>query len=352
MILDKLVGLLSHDIAIDLGTANTIVCVRGKGIVCVEPSVVAVKRGTNEVLMGGNAVGTVAKAMMDMAPASIQVIRPMKDGVVADFAIAEAMIRYFVRRVHNRGWLIRPRVLMAVPAGINQVEKRAVIESTKAAGARAVFLIEEPKAAGIGVGLPITEPRASMVVDIGGGTTEVAVLSLGDIVTHESLKIAGDEMDEAIIQHMRKAYNMDVGHRTAEAIKIQIGSVYPLEQELTMEIRGKDYIRGLPRKETIDSQEIREALKEPAQAIVNAIKQTLERTPPGLSGDLVDNGMTLCGGGSQLRGIDKVIERETGLTVHTVKEPMKAVARGAEIVLDQLDELARKGVLESGEDES
>lgn len=349
MIFDRVIGLLSYDIGIDLGTANTIVCVRGRGIVLMEPSVVAVKRGTNQVLLGGTAVGAVAKEMLDKTPSSIQAIRPLKDGVVADFAITEAMIRYFIRRAHNRRWGIRPRVLLAVPAGINQVEKRAVIESTKAAGAREVFLIEEPKAAGIGVGLPITEPRGNMIVDIGGGTTEVAVMSLGDIVTHQSLRVAGDEMDEGIIQHMRKAYNMEIGRRTAEQVKIELGSAYPLEEEKTMEVKGKDFIKGMPRKEVIDSQEVREALKEPVQAIINAIRVTLEQTPPELAADLVDSGMVLCGGGCQIRGLDLVIERETGLPARRASDPISAVARGTEVVLDQLDLM--RGVLESGEDE-
>jgi rod shape-determining protein MreB len=289
------------------------------------------------VLLDGQAVGFEAKAMLGKTPGSIQAIRPMKDGVIADFEITEAMLRYFISKVHKRSWGYKPRVVIAVPSGITTVEKRAVRNSAERAGARRVYLIEEPRAAGIGVGLPVEEPTASMVCDIGGGTTEVAILSLGDIVTSTSIRVAGDEMDEAITNHMKRTYNLLIGEQTAERIKIEIGSAYPLEKELTMEVRGRDLIAGLPRRAIVNSEEIREAVKEPIDAIVGAVKLTLEQTQPELAADLVTNGLVMCGGGSLLRGIDKVIAEETGLPVRIADDPVAAVCRGTGLFLERLD---------------
>jgi rod shape-determining protein MreB len=349
MLLDKLLGLFSLDMGIDLGTANTLVCVRGEGIVLSEPSVVAVKRGTNQVLLNGNAVGIVAKEMWGKTPENIVVIRPLKDGVIADFDITEAMLGYFIRKVHNRKWGVKPRVVISIPSGITAVEKRAVTNSAERAGARKVYLIQEPMAAGIGVGLPIQEPTANMIVDIGGGTTEVAVISLAGIVTSESLRIAGDEMDEAIKHYIKRTYNLLIGDQSAEKVKILIGSAHPLDEELSLEIKGIDSIAGLPRRAVINSVEIREALREPIELIINAVKVTLERTPPELAGDLVDSGMVLCGGGALLRGIDKVIMEETGIPVRVADDPLSAVAKGTAEILEQIDLLAK--VLESNDDQ-
>ena len=335
--LDFILGFVSTDMGIDLGTANTLVCIPGHGIVLSEPSVVAVKPGTNKVLLNGRAVGIVAKSMLEKAPSSISVIRPLKNGVIADFDITEAMLKYFITKVHKRKWGVRPRVLIAIPSGITAVEKRAVVNSAERAGAREVYLVSEPKAAAIGVGLPVGEPEASMVVDIGGGTTEVAVLCLGDIFTHESLRIAGDELDEAIVQYVRKAYNLDIGHRTAEQIKISIGSAYPLEEELTMEVRGRDAIAGLPRATNIGSEEIREALKEPIGKIVHAVKATLEKTAPELASDLLTNGLVLVGGGALIKRLDTLLAEETGLPVRVADDPLTAVARGTGYLLENLD---------------
>ena len=350
MILDALLGLFSIDMGIDLGTATTLVCVQNEGIVLCEPSVVAVHRGTNRVIDLGNApaVGLVAKEMLGKTPGSIQAIRPLKDGVIADFDITEAMLRYFIQKVHQRRWGYKPRVVIAIPSGITTVEKRAVRNSAERAGARQVFLVEEPMAAAIGAGMPVAEPTASMIVDVGGGTTEVAIISLADIVTSESIRVAGDEMDEAIIQHMKQNYNLLIGEQTAERIKIEIGSAYPLEQELTMEVRGRDVIAGLPRKEVIRSEEIREAVREPIDAIVAAIKVTLERTDPELAADLVDNGMVLAGGGVLLRGLDQVLQEATGLPVRLTEDPITCVAQGTGLFLENLDRM--KKYLESTED--
>jgi rod shape-determining protein MreB and related proteins len=349
-ILDWFLGMFSKDIGIDLGTCNTLVCVRGDGIVLSEPSVVAVRKGTNAVLMNGQAVGNAAKEMIGKTPGSIVAIRPLKDGVISDFDVAEAMIKYFIRKVHHRKGFFRPRVAISIPSGITEVEKRAVVNSAERAGAREVFLIEEPVAAGIGAGLPIQDPVGSMIVDIGGGTTEMAVLSLGGMVTSTSLRIAGDEMDDAIMQYMKRTYNLLIGEQTAERIKIQIGSAYPLEQETTMEVKGRDLMAQLPRKIVISSEEIREALKEPIDAIIAAIKETLEKTPPELSSDLYDRGITLAGGGSLLRGVDKAIYKAVGIPVRIADDPMTCVAKGTGIILEHLDEL--KDTLESGEDVS
>ncbi|MFW6161473.1 MAG: rod shape-determining protein [Planctomycetota bacterium] len=344
-VFDRFWSLFSQDMGIDLGTANTLVCLRGKGIVVSEPSVVAVKKGSNKVLLEGQAVGNMAKAMLGRTPGNIEAIRPMKNGVIANFDITEKMLRYFINKVHGRRWGYRPRLVISVPTGITDVEKRAVFNSAERAGARKVFLIDEPKAAGIGAGMPITEPTGNMIVDVGGGTTEVAVISLGGVVTKQSLRVAGDKMDDAIIHHMKRTYNMDIGPRMAETIKVEIGSAYPLEQEVTLEAKGRDFITGLPRREIISSEEIREALREPIAAIVEAIRLTLEQTPPELSADIFDRGMVVAGGGALLRGIDKAVARETGLQVTIADDPITCVARGTGTVLDDLSRMA--GVLES-----
>ena len=349
MILDWVIGLFSKDMGIDLGTANTLVCVAGREEIISEPSVVAVKRGTNKVLMGGEAVGNRAKEMADKSPPSIQVIRPLKDGVIADFDITEAMLRYFIRKVHNRHGLFNPRIVIAIPSGITPVEKRAVFNSAQRAGARKVFLIEEPKAAGIGAGLPITEPVGSMIVDIGGGTTEVAVMSLGGVVTATSIRVAGDEMDQAIIDYCKRKFNLDIGFRSAERIKIEVGCAYPLETELQTIIKGRDLASGLPQAQKISSEDVREALAGPIEAVCAAILQTLDQTPPELAADLVDLGITMTGGGALLRGLDKVIEERTHLSVTVADDPLGCVARGTREVLLHLDKM--KGVLESGDDE-
>jgi len=348
MIWDSLLGAFSTDMGIDLGTANTLVCVPGAGVVISEPSVVAVSKHTNKVLLNGRAVGNVAKSMLGKTPGGIQAIRPLKEGVIADFDVTQALLRYFIERVHKRRWGIHPRVVIAIPSGITEVEKRAVINSAERAGARKVYLINEPRAAAIGVGLPIQEPMASMVVDIGGGTTEVAVLSLFEEVTSTSVRTAGDQMDEGIVQHMKRTYNLLIGEQTAERIKIQIGSAFALDEETTMEVRGRDQVAGLPRKTTISSEEVREAMREPVDSIISVVRTTLEHTSPELAADLVDRGMVLCGGGALLRGIDRVIARETGLPVCVAEDPLTAVARGTGIILENLDIL--KDHLSSDED--
>ncbi len=325
---------------IDLGTCNTLVCVRGEGIVLNEPSVVAVKKGTNKVLQNGNAVGCVAKEMLGKTPGSITAIRPLKDGVISDFEITEAMLSYFIRKVNGRRSFInvKPRVVIAVPSGITAVEKRAVLDSAERAGARRVYLVEEPMAAGIGANLPIVEATASMIVDIGGGTTEVAIMSLADIAQCESVRVAGDDMDEAIINHMKKAYSLMVGEQTAERVKIEIGSAASDGEESTMEVRGRDMISGLPRKTVITSEEIREALQEPIGAIIETVIRTLERAEPELAADLVDNGIVLAGGGALLRGLNTVISNATGLECRLADDAMTCVARGTAIYLDHLEE--------------
>lgn len=345
---DWILGQFSIDMGIDLGTANTLVCTRDDGIILSEPSVVAVKKGTNRVLLDGNAVGEAAKEMLGKTPGNIVAVRPLKDGVIADFDITEAMLRYFIRKVHKRTKLISPRVVIAIPSGITPVEKQAVINSAERAGARTVYLIEEPMAAGIGVGLPITDPVASMIVDVGGGTTEVAVISLAGIVTSVSIRVAGDEMDEAIVNYVRRKYNLLIGEQTAERIKINIGSAYPLDEEVSMEIKGRDALVGLPRKAILTSEEVREALQGPVKAIISAIKSTLEKTSPELSSDIVDRGIVLVGGGVLLRGLDRVIEEEVQLPVAIAEDPMTVVARGTGVVLQQLSLLKR--ILDSAED--
>ena len=338
MFLDPILGWFSMDMGIDLGTCNTLVCVRNEGIVLNEPSVVAVRKGTNIVLNNGEAVGLVAREMLGKTPGSISAIRPLKDGVISDFEITEAMLSYFIRKVHGRnGRLIRPRVVIAVPSGITAVERRAVIDSAERAGARKVFIVKEPMAAGIGAGLPITEPTASMIVDIGGGTSEVAIMSLADISTCESVRIGGDDMDEAIIIHLKRTYNLLIGEPRAEQVKIKLGSAAPLEEELTMEIAGRDTISGLPRKIVITSEEIREALKEPIAGIIEAVTKTLEKAEPELAADLIENGLHLCGGGSLLRGMDTVLANATGLKVIRADEPLTCVARGTSVYLENLE---------------
>jgi len=323
---------LSFDIGIDLGTANTLVYVKGEGIVLCEPSVVAIKKGTNQVL----AVGEEAKKMLGRTPGNIVAIRPMKDGVIADFDISERMLRYFISRVHNRKRFIKPLIVIAVPSGITEVEKRAVVDSAERAGAREVFLIEEPKAAAIGVGLPVQDPVGNMIVDIGGGTTEIAIISLGGIVCAKSLRIGGDEMDDAIIQHLKRSYNLMVGERTAEEIKIKIGSAYPLDEEMNLEVKGRDLIAGLPKTIKVTSQEIRDALSEPISSIVESVRVILEKAPPELSADLVEQGIVLVGGGSLLRGIDDLLAEETGLPVRVADDSLTAVALGTGKFLSEI----------------
>lgn len=349
VIFDSLLGLFSVDMGIDLGTCNTLVCVKGEGIVLNEPSVVAVRKGTNQVLRNGNAVGHVAKEMLGRTPGSIQAIRPLKDGVIADFDITEAMLGYFIRKVHGRSRLIKPRVVIAVPSGITAVEKRAVYNSAERAGARRVYLVEEPMAAGIGAGLPIGEATGSMIVDIGGGTTEVAIMTLADIAVVQSIRTAGDEMDAAIVAYMRRKHDLMIGLQTAEKIKIELGSVCPLEQEMSMKVRGRDVVGGLPKECEITSMEVREALNEPIGQIVACVMRTLELTEPELAADLVENGIHLAGGGALLRGLDRAIAERTGLTVKVVDDPLSCVARGTAVYLENLT--AWKETMESDADD-
>src|ERR1043165_4817003 len=325
-------GWLSSDIGIDLGTANTLVYVKDQGIVLREPSVVAVQAGTNRVL----AVGDEAKRMLGRTPGNIVSSRPIKDGVIADFEVTEAMLRHFISKVHNRRKMVRPRVVIAVPSGITEVEKRAVKDSATRAGAREVYLIEEPMAAAIGVGLPVQDAAGNMIIDIGGGTTEGALISLSGIVFCRSVRVAGGELHEAIIQYMKRAYNLMIGERTAEDIKIKIGSAYPMEKETTMEVKGRDLVAGLPKTLSVTSQEVREALLEPISTIVDNVRVTLERCPPELSADLVDRGLVLAGGGALLRGLDRLLSEETGLPVHVAEDPLSAVAEGTGRALSEI----------------
>ena len=340
MVLTSLLGLFSNDLAIDLGTANTLVYVKGKGIALREPSVVTVQKDSKHVL----AVGSEAKAMVGRTPENIMAIRPMKDGVIANFEITEAMLRYFIQKVHNRKTFVRPRMVICVPSGITQVERRAVRDSAENAGAREVYLIEEPMAAAIGVGLPVEEPGGSMVVDIGGGTTEVAVISLAGIVYAQSVRVGGDEMDEAIISYIKRNYNLLIGERTAEEIKIQVGSAYELGERKTLEIKGRDLIAAIPKTVIITDEEVRESLSEPVSAIVETVRGALERTPPELAADIVDRGIVLAGGGGLLRGIDVLIKEETGLPVTVAEDPLSAVVMGTGKVLDELDLLGKLAV--------
>ncbi len=329
---DNVLGFFSNDIGIDLGTANTLVYVKDHGIVLREPSVVAVQQGTNKVL----AVGDEAKRMLGRTPGNIVAIRPLKDGVIADFEVTEAMLRHFISKVHNRRRMVRPRVVIAVPSGITEVEKRAVKDSATHAGAREVYLIEEPMAAAIGCGLPVQDAAGNMIIDVGGGTTEVALISLSGIVFSRSVRVAGDELDEAVINYMKRAYNLMIGERTAEDIKIKIGSAYKMEKELSREVKGRDLVAGLPKTITISSQEVREAVVEPVSTIVDSVRITLERCPPELSADLVDRGLVLAGGGALLRGLDKLLQEETGLSVHVAEDPLSAVAEGTGRALQEL----------------
>ena len=334
---DNLMNIFGRDMAVDLGTANTLVYVRGQGIVLNEPSVVAMDKTTGAVL----AVGLEAKRMIGRTPGNIVAIRPLRDGVIADFDVTERMLRYFIQRVHKRRFLARPRVIVGVPSGITGVEQRAVEEATEQAGARSAHLIEEPMAAAIGSDLPIHEPSGNMVVDIGGGTTEVAVISLGGIVASESIRVGGDELDEAIIAYMKREHNLMLGERTSEELKIEIGSAYPLNQEEQAEVRGRDLITGLPKLLVISTQEIRAAIEEPVAAIIEAVKGTLDKTPPELSSDIMDRGIVLTGGGALLRGLDERLRQETGMPVHIAEQPLNCVAIGAGRCLDEFDSLKK-----------
>ncbi len=328
---------LSSDLAIDLGTANTLVYAKGKGVVVSEPSIVAVNRVTGKV----EAVGKDAKDMLGRTPGNIVAIRPMKDGVIADFEITEKMLSHFIRRAHNRNTLVRPRIIIGIPSEVTQVEKRAVKDSALKAKASEVYLVDQAMAAAIGAGLPITEPSGNMVVDIGGGTTDIAVISLAGIVYSKSVRVAGNEMDEAIIQYIKKKYNLLIGERTSEQIKLEIGSAYPLDEPLTMEIKGRDLIEGIPKTLTITDAEIREALSEPISLIVNAVRVALERTPPELSADIVDRGIVLTGGGSLLKNLDRLLREETGLPVSVAEDPLSSVVLGTGKMLSDF-ELLRK----------
>jgi rod shape-determining protein MreB len=334
---DGILGMFSNDLAIDLGTANTLVYVKGKGIVLMEPSVVAVSvdhRSKNRVL----AVGSDAKNMLGRTPGNIVAIRPMRDGVIADFEVTEAMLRHFIHKVHNRRTFVRPRIIIAVPSGITQVEKRAVKESAESAGAREVFLIEEPMAAAIGANLPITEPTCNMVVDIGGGTTEVAVISLAGIVYSRSVRVAGDKMDSAIIQYIKRKYNLLIGEMTAEMIKMTIGNASPDPQDLeTIEVKGRDLASGIPKILSIDSEEIRVAISEQIDTIIETVKIALEQTPPELSADIVDRGIILTGGGALLKNLDKFLREETSLPITIADDPLTTVAIGSGKVLDNIE---------------
>ncbi len=336
-----ILGWFSNDLAIDLGTATTLVYVRGRGIVLNEPSVVAIEKKTEKVL----AVGAEAKKMLGRTPGNIMAIRPMKEGVIADFEMAEKMLRHFITKAHNRSTFVRPRIIIGVPSRITQVEQRAVRDSAELAGAREVYLIEEPVAAAIGAGLPITEPSGNMVVDIGGGTTDIAVLSLGGIVYSESVKVAGDRMDDAIMNYVKKKYNLLIGDHMAERVKVEIGSAYPFEEKKTMMVKGRDLISGIPRTLVVDDSEIREALYEPISTIVNAIKVALENTPPELAGDIIDCGIVLTGGGSMLWGMDTRLREETGLPIITVDDPLTSVVLGVGKILDELDLLRKVSVM-------
>ncbi|KAF0146196.1 MAG: rod shape-determining protein MreB [Nitrospirae bacterium] len=339
MFFNNILGWFSNDLAIDLGTANTLVFVKGKGIVCDEPSVVVIRKDTKKPI----AVGIEAKKMLGKTPANIIAIRPMKDGVIADFDATGEMLKYFIAKVHNRRSFVSPRVIVGVPSGITQVEQRAVKDAAQASGAREVYLIEEPMAAAVGVGLPVGEPSGNMIVDIGGGTTDIAVISLDGIVYSKAVRVGGDKMDEALIAHMKRRYNLMIGDRTAEQIKIEIGSAYPSNGDAPreMEIKGRDLISGIPKTITINEDEIREALSEPVNIILDTVKVALENTPPELAADIVDRGIVLAGGGALLRGLDFLIKEETGLPVIVADDPLTAVVRGVGKMLDEL-ELLRK----------
>lgn len=330
----SLAGIFSNDVGVDLGTANTLVYVKGEGIVIDEPSIVAMDRDHRKLI----AVGAEAREMLGRTPEDIVTVRPLKDGVIADFDVAEEMLRYFIRKVQRNKFLVRPRVVICVPSGITEVEKRAVRDAAERAGAREVFLVAEPMAAAIGVGLPVDEPMGSMVIDVGGGTSEIAVIALSGVVTHVSERIGGDEMDGAIVQFMKKTHNLLIGERMAEQIKIRIGSAYPLDEELEMPVKGRDLIANIPKTVVVRSEEIREALQEPVGAIVNATRMALERTPPELSSDILDRGIIMTGGGSLLRGLDRRLREETGLPVSVIDDPLTCVVRGAGKILENIEE--------------
>jgi rod shape-determining protein MreB len=336
MVFDRLLGYFSNDLAIDLGTANTLVYAKGRGIVSSEPSVVAVQmdgRGVDRV----RAVGKEAKSMLGRTPGSIRAVRPLKEGVIADFEVAEAMLRYFIKRAHNRSMLLKPRIVISVPSGITEVEKRAVRESAISASARDVFLVEEPMAAAIGAGLPITEPSGNMIIDIGGGTTEVAVISLAGVVYANSVRVGGDKMDEAILNYIKRKYNLLIGEQTAELIKIEIGTAYPSDEPRTMAVKGRDLVAGVPKTMEISSEDIRGALVEPVNTIVEAAKIALERTPPELAADIADKGIVLTGGGGLLDNLDTLLREETGLPIMLAEDPFTAVVMGCGRCLDEIE---------------
>ena len=337
MFLDPILGWFSNDLAIDLGTANTLVYVKGKGIVLSEPSVVAVRKSDRDHRTRVLAVGREAKMMLGRTPGNIVAIRPMKDGVIADFEITEAMLRHFIRKVHNRRSLIRPRIIICVPSGITPVEKRAVRESAESAGAREVYLIEEPMAAAIGAGLPITEPICNMVVDIGGGTSEVAIISLAGIVFSKSVRVGGDKMDEAILQYVKRTYNLLIGERTSEIIKTTIGNAYPGTESESMDVKGRDLVTGIPKIININSDEVRQAIQEQIDTIVAVVKTALEQTPPELAADIVDRGIYLTGGGALLKNLDVLLHQETGLPIKIADDPLTTVVLGSGRALDNLN---------------
>ncbi len=335
--LSNTVQFLGRDMAVDLGTANTLVYVRGRGIVLNEPSVVAINTRNGAIL----AVGSEAKRMIGRTPGHIMAIRPLKDGVIADFDVTEKMLRYFIQAVHKRRFLAKPRVVICVPSGITGVEQRAVEEASIQAGARAAYIIEEPMAAAIGAGLPVHEPAGNMVVDIGGGTTEVAVISLGGIVTSQSIRIGGDELDDSIISYIKKEYSLMLGERTAEEIKMAIGSAFPLPDEPHAEIRGRDLVSGLPKTIIVSADEIRRAIEEPVNAIIDAVKNTLDKTPPELAADIMDKGIVLTGGGGMLKGLDERLKHETGMPIHTTDNPLDSVAIGSGKCLEEFEALKK-----------
>jgi len=330
------VKMFSKDLGIDLGTANTLIYIKGKGIVLREPSVVAIRNDSTRQTL---AVGVEAKMMIGRTPGNIMAIRPLKDGVIADFDATQTMLKYFIRKVFSKGSFVRPRIVVCYPSGVTQVERNAIEEATYQAGAKNVYLLPEPMAAAIGAGLPVEEPTGSMVVDIGGGTTDVAIISLGGIVTSKSLRIAGDEMDQSIVSYIKREYSLMIGERTAEQVKIEIGSAFPDGDEKTMDIRGRDLVTGLPKVLTITSKEIRDAISEPVNAIIDAIKSTLEKTPPELASDIMDKGIMLTGGGARLSGFDKLIKKETNMPVNIAEEPLDCVAIGAGKSLENIDKL-------------
>lgn len=330
-------SIFSRDMGIDLGTANTLVYVKGKGIVVREPSVVAIQNETKEVL----AVGNEAKKMIGRTPGNIIAIRPMKDGVIADFDVTQSMLRHFIKKAYPKPSIFKPRVIVCVPSGVTEVEKRAVEEAAEQAGAKEAYLIEEPMAAAIGAELPVSEPRGSMVVDIGGGTSEVAIISLGGIVTSRSIRVGGDELDEAIVQYVKRQYNLLIGERTAEEVKISIGSAFPKTEESKMEVKGRDLVTGLPKTVEVSSEEVREAISEPVNNILEAIKFTLEKTPPELAADIMDRGLVLTGGGALLEGLDKRVKEETGMPVHIAENPLDCVVMGTGKALEELHMLKR-----------